>query len=52
MGLFLMIFFTCLIVLKWGKDGGGGEEHTARGGRAVAGGTEHQEQLCALSRPA
>lgn len=48
-----MIFFTCLIVLKWGKDwGGGGEEHTARGGRAVAGGTEHQEQLGMLSCPA
>jgi len=31
---------------------GGCAEHAARGRRAVAGGTEHQEQLGALSCPA
>lgn len=31
-----MIFFTCLIVLKWGKDKGGDEESAGRG-RASAG---------------
>lgn len=46
MGLFLMIFFTCLVVLKWGA---GGEE---RAGRALAGGTEHQHRFHALTRPA
>lgn len=51
MGLFLIIFFTCLIVLKWGKGKGvvGGEEWA---GWAMAGGTEHQHRFHALNCPA
>lgn len=30
MGLFLMIFFTCLIVLKWGKGKGERSEQGER----------------------
>lgn len=52
MGLFLMIFFTCLIVLKWGKDKGGTRRAQAEGGRALAGGTGYQGRFHVLSRPA